>query len=153
MRRVVESLQHPDNRKFLLFAGGLLFAFLAYGGGLWELVLRWARQDEYSHGFFIPIIAGWLLWHRREALAASMGPPSWLGLVVLCLAVATLVVEGDCYNEFEDDEFEDEGLDPIFPETQVAVCDEQNLILAGFLGLRYLGHNVSRHETGTPNNK
>ena len=30
-------------------------------------------QEEYSHGFLIPVIAAWLLWTRREALATHIG--------------------------------------------------------------------------------
>ena len=43
-----------------------------------ELVRRWHTQDEYSHGFLIPLVAAWLLWTRRDALAGqSIGRPSW----------------------------------------------------------------------------
>ena len=45
----------------LLVAVAVLVASIAFSGALTELVNRWIRQDEYSHGFFIPVIAAWLL--------------------------------------------------------------------------------------------
>jgi exosortase len=27
---------------------------------------RWAHEPQYSHGYFVPLFAGFLLWHRRQ---------------------------------------------------------------------------------------
>lgn len=67
-------------------------AFLASFSGLADLAVRWHRQEEYSHGYFIPLISLWLLWMRRKALAASRGEPSWWGWAVLVLAFGMLVI-------------------------------------------------------------
>ena len=40
---------------------GLLIALVAFSGALTDLAVRWTRQEEYSHGFLIPIVAAWLL--------------------------------------------------------------------------------------------
>jgi hypothetical protein len=48
------------------FVVAIALAFFAYFGGLAELVSRWSKQEEYSHGFFIPLISLWLLWQRRD---------------------------------------------------------------------------------------
>lgn len=74
----------------LFFA--LLLTFLAFGGGLLDLVHRWYKQEEYSHGFFLPLISLWLLWSRRQALRESVGAPSAWGLVALALSAALLVL-------------------------------------------------------------
>jgi diguanylate cyclase (GGDEF)-like protein/PAS domain S-box-containing protein len=78
------------NEALLVFA--LLLTFLAFGGGLLDLVHRWYKQEEYSHGFFLPLISLWLLWSRRQALRDSVGAPSTWGLVVLALSAALLVL-------------------------------------------------------------
>ena len=65
----------------LVVIAGLL-AIAAFSNSLLELVRRWIAQEEYSHGFFIPLIAAWLLWTRRDALLGSIGRPEWLGLVL-----------------------------------------------------------------------
>ena len=67
-------------------------AFIAFGGGLQELLRRWTVQEEYSHGFLIPVIAGWLLWTRRDALLANIGKPSWAGPLVILLGALLHIV-------------------------------------------------------------
>ena len=76
----------------LLVLIAVLLAVAAFSGGLWELVGRWSRQEEYSHGFLIPVVAAWLLWARRDALRASVGRPSWSGPVIILLMIPVLIV-------------------------------------------------------------
>jgi exosortase D (VPLPA-CTERM-specific) len=64
----------------------VLVVLVAFSGALWELVTRWSRQEQYSHGFLIPIIVAWMLWARRDALLASIGRPSWNGPLLILLA-------------------------------------------------------------------
>lgn len=71
---------------------GVVFAFLAAGGGLADLLHRWHKQEEYSHGYFIPLIALWLLWSRRRALVESRGQPSRWGPVAIVASAAMLLV-------------------------------------------------------------
>jgi len=71
---------------------GLLLLVAAFWGGLVELVGRWHRQEEYGHGFFLPLISAWMLWTRRAALRESMGAPSGWGLVVLGVSGLMLVL-------------------------------------------------------------
>ena len=56
----------------------VVVGFATYSEPLLELVHRWSTQEEYSHGFLIPVIVAWLLWTRRDALRAS-GLTSHLG--------------------------------------------------------------------------
>ena len=76
----------------LLVAASILVAFVGFSGGLKELLRRWTVQEEYSHGFLIPVIAAWLLWTRRDALRASIGKPSWTGPLVILLAALLHIV-------------------------------------------------------------
>jgi exosortase D (VPLPA-CTERM-specific) len=75
-----------------LFLLAVLLAVFAFRDSLLELVHRWGTQEEYSHGYFIPVIAGWLAWSRRRALVASIGAPSWTGPVVILLAAMLHIV-------------------------------------------------------------
>src|ERR1700683_348127 len=72
----------------MVLVAAIIVAILTFGEPLIELVHRWARQEEYSHGFFIPIVTAWLLWMRRDALRANIGKPSSVGLILVVLAVA-----------------------------------------------------------------
>ena len=70
-----------------LFAVAAIFlALLGFGRALLELVDRWYQQEEYSHGFLVPVVTLWLLWMRRAALRANIGQPSWYGLALIVLA-------------------------------------------------------------------
>ena len=72
----------------LLAIAAVLVGFAAFGDALWELLHRWSQQQEYSHGFLIPVVTAWLLWTRRQALGASVGRPSSTGLALIVLAIA-----------------------------------------------------------------
>lgn len=69
----------------------VLIVIAAFATGLWELVFRWHRQEEYSHGFLVPAVTMWMLWARRDAIRASIGRPSWIGLLLVLVAVALLI--------------------------------------------------------------
>jgi exosortase D (VPLPA-CTERM-specific) len=77
---------------FLLMLAAFAVCVIAFRGALFELVHRWSWQEEYSHGFLIPFISAWLLWSRRDALRASVGRPSWAGLVLILLAIVMNIV-------------------------------------------------------------
>src|SRR6478672_8850667 len=76
----------------LFAAASFLVACIGFSGGLRELLRRWTVQEEYSHGFLIPVIAVWLLWTRRDALATAIGTPSWIGPLVILFAAFLHVV-------------------------------------------------------------
>src|SRR5262245_9652933 len=80
-----------------LYLGGLavasiLISLVAFNRPLLELVRRWTVQEEYSHGFFIPLIVAWLLWSRRAAIVESIGRPSWAGPALILIAAAMHIV-------------------------------------------------------------
>jgi exosortase D (VPLPA-CTERM-specific) len=70
----------------------VLLCVAAFSPALLELIHRWNNQEEYSHGFLIPVVTGWLLWARRAAIRASIGPGSIWGPVLIGFAVAMHVI-------------------------------------------------------------
>jgi len=76
----------------LLVSAAILGAILVFSGALAELVHRWNSQEEYSHGFLIPFITAWLLWTRREAMLSNFGKPTWLGVVLIVLALVMNII-------------------------------------------------------------
>jgi exosortase D (VPLPA-CTERM-specific) len=67
-------------------------AMFAFGDALLELVKRWNAEEEYSHGFLIPVVSAGLLWMRRDALRASIGSPSWIGPIIILVAIAMQII-------------------------------------------------------------
>lgn len=91
----VESLRRPLTDPLgtsVLVPIAVLLAIAGFSGALSELIHRWNQQEEYSHGFLIPIVTAWLLWTRREALIASVGRPAWTGPILILLALAMHVI-------------------------------------------------------------
>jgi exosortase A len=72
-----------------LQALALVFAVIAYAywptlGAMFQI---WWRSDTYTHGMLVPFISAWLIWRKREQLAA-VSPRSMLWPVIpLALAV------------------------------------------------------------------
>jgi|TARA_B110000211_G_scaffold198094_1_gene227845 exosortase D (VPLPA-CTERM-specific) len=75
-----------------LFLLALSLSFWLYWDGLAEAVLRWQLQEEYSHGYIIPLVSLYILWERRFQIAASYQNFSWWGLPIIALALAVLLV-------------------------------------------------------------
>ena len=72
-----------------LQALALLFAVIAYAywPTLSAMFQIWWRSDTYTHGMLVPFISAWLIWRKREQLAA-VSPRSMLWPVIpLALAV------------------------------------------------------------------
>jgi exosortase len=60
----------------------LSFAW-SYWPTLCEMVAKWSSDPQYSHAYFVPAFALYLVWARRTELAQCSGQPSWWGLVPL----------------------------------------------------------------------
>ena len=89
---LIAAKNNTSRGAFLLVIITIAVTLLAFSDALLELVKRWSAEEEYSHGFLIPVVSAWLLWTRREALLASIGRPSWAGPVIIVLAIAVHVV-------------------------------------------------------------
>jgi exosortase len=65
----------------LAWFGALIVA--CYFPILEKLVAQWTFDDDMSHGFFVPIIAGFIVWQRREELMATEARPTMWGLLLV----------------------------------------------------------------------
>jgi exosortase D (VPLPA-CTERM-specific) len=66
-----------------LTAAAILIAVFVAREGFGLVTGAWFTRAEYSHGVLIPFIVAYLIWQRRDALAASEFSGSWLGLTVV----------------------------------------------------------------------
>jgi len=77
----------PVGVRSIPWAGILWFAALLIGcylPVLIRLVAQWAQDDDMGHGFFVPVVAGYIAWQRREELLqAEIAPCRWGALVLL----------------------------------------------------------------------
>jgi len=59
---------------------------VAYFPILVKLVNQWSTDDDVSHGFFVPIVAAYIAWTRRDALLRIEWKPAWWGIGLLVWA-------------------------------------------------------------------
>jgi exosortase len=52
---------------------------------------KWESDPQYSHGYLVPLISVFLLWHRRDAFTPQNWSPSWLGVVLLAIGLGMKV--------------------------------------------------------------
>jgi exosortase len=76
--------------------GALLL--LSYAPVLWRLVGQWDSDPDMGHGFFVPLVVGFIVWQKRAELLALQPAPNWWGLAVVLYAglqlwIATLGAE------------------------------------------------------------
>jgi exosortase len=93
-------LKVPSKNKLpwtgIAWFGALLIA--CYLPVLQRLVHQWNYDPDMGHAFFVPLIAGFIVWQKREELAVIKPQPSAWGLLVVAwgglqLLIATLGAE------------------------------------------------------------
>ncbi len=67
-------------------------AVFTYWSGLSEAVLRWGTQEEYSHGYLIPLVTLYILWEKKDLIRSAVTEPLWLGVVLIFIAILVLIV-------------------------------------------------------------
>lgn len=73
-------------------AATLLSLMLLYYSILAGMAADWYGDENYSHGFLVPFIAGYFVYLRRNELAVCPVQPSVWGFPVMLLALMQLVV-------------------------------------------------------------
>ncbi len=65
---------------------------LVYLPALYDLVLEWSNDPNYSHGFLIPLISAFLIWKKKEQLKTVLFKRDNTGLVLLIVGLILFVV-------------------------------------------------------------
>lgn len=69
----------------LALAGALLVA--CFYPALEFMVATWQQVEEYSYGWFVPVIVAFLVWQRSDRLREQPPGGSWCGLALLLVAL------------------------------------------------------------------
>ncbi len=65
----------------IVWFGALLIA--CYAPMLWQLIKVWASDDNMGHGFFVPAVAGYVVWQRRAQLLSEPRQSCAWGLLII----------------------------------------------------------------------
>jgi exosortase D (VPLPA-CTERM-specific) len=60
----------------------------AFYPGLRFMVSQWSQVEEYSYGYFIPVISAFLVWQRSDRMRQVELRGSWTGLILVAMALA-----------------------------------------------------------------
>lgn len=66
--------------------GALLL--ICYAPILYRMGVQWATDENMGHGFFVPVVAGFIAWQRRGELLATPRKPNGWGLFLVIFAAA-----------------------------------------------------------------
>jgi exosortase len=83
------ATNRPGRAAFAWF-GALVV--LCYAPVIWALVRQWYNDEDMGHGFFVPILAGYIAWQKREELSRLKISPNWWGLAVVGYAALQLYI-------------------------------------------------------------
>jgi exosortase len=74
----------------LAWCAGLLV--ITYLPILISMANQWNNDDDMNHGFFVPAMALYIAWQRRDAILAVTPKPSWIGIVLLIWGAIQMTV-------------------------------------------------------------
>jgi exosortase D (VPLPA-CTERM-specific) len=77
MDNILDALK--KRKQLLLISVVLVTFFFCYWHTLVSLFNIWKSNEDYSHGFLIPLITGFLLWRRKEKLSETPIKTNWWG--------------------------------------------------------------------------
>lgn len=84
------SLDTQKSRSLMYLPFAVLLGI--YLPTLYDLVVDWYQDSNYSHGFLVPIVSGYLLWQKRAELGKIARKVDSRGLVVVVLGLVFFVL-------------------------------------------------------------
>ena len=78
-----------SSKLLLIISAVLVTAVLGrmYSDSLAYMLGLWANSEDYSHGFFVPLISLFLIWQARHRLAVIEVTHSWWGLLIIAVGL------------------------------------------------------------------
>jgi exosortase len=69
-----------------------LLILLCYAAAVRSLAGDWLHDDDMGHGFFVPLIAGFIVWQQKDELTKIPLRTNWWGLLVILFGAAQSIV-------------------------------------------------------------
>ena len=87
----MKFLQYAKKPLFQIITLGILVLALYYSV-LVELVHDWVIDENYSHGFLIPLVSAFFIWRKRDRLRTRQRKSNGIGLAILILGLLLFIV-------------------------------------------------------------
>lgn len=80
--------------RYLILSSVLVIALLSYmySDSLLFLFNHWIGSDDYSHGMFVPLISGFLVWQSRHRLVQVQREQAWWGLGIIFVGLMLYMI-------------------------------------------------------------
>jgi exosortase len=85
------SIRLPSAPFWQLGILGALLLWL-YWPTLFHLAGQWRHDENFSHGFFVPLFSAFVIWQERDPLSRILPRPSWSGLGPLLIGLGVLII-------------------------------------------------------------
>ncbi len=82
----------PSSIPWLVLAWCSVLLVLTYLPILMSMASQWNNDDDMGHGFFVPLVALYVVWQMRDGLLAIKPQPNWFGVVLLLWGAAQMAV-------------------------------------------------------------
>jgi exosortase len=76
----------------LTWAWFVALLLASYAPVLLRLVRQWDTDADMGHGFFVPVVSGFIAWQKRRQLAELALAPNWWGLAIVIYAGVQLYI-------------------------------------------------------------
>lgn len=70
----------------------ILSFFIFFNQTIINLIKNWSANDNFSHGFLIPFISGFIIWKKRNELTAVTKKTNYWGLCIITAGVAINII-------------------------------------------------------------
>lgn len=89
---VAPSSQDPPWLRWapLVWVAGIMIA--SFYPMLERLVEQWSKDDDMGHGFFVPIVAAYIAWQRKDEIFSLEMNRNYLGILVMLYGAAQYVL-------------------------------------------------------------
>ena len=82
------SIKNPDNIDIAFLIAVIIAWVAAIWLGLVEIAQEAVTNEEASHILLVPLIAGYIIWQRRDAFVQLSASSRWPGLIMMCGGIA-----------------------------------------------------------------
>ncbi|RKX21784.1 MAG: exosortase [Candidatus Zixiibacteriota bacterium] len=91
-----EVLSDKNNRFFSFSTVALILICFPV---IYDLIIDWYTDPNYSHGFLVPVISGYLIWKKRRELAEIKKSNNNLGLIPIMAGIIFFIL-GNAASEY-----------------------------------------------------
>jgi exosortase len=80
---VVSTDQKRDSFSWMTLAWFGALVFVCYAPVIVALVKNWGVDDDMGHGYFVPAVAAYIAWQKKDDLLKLTPKPNWWGLAII----------------------------------------------------------------------